>query len=338
MDKVLYRDHRPKKFKDIVGQSHIVSLLEKSLDKGSVGHAYLFSGSRGTGKTSLARIFSRELGCDDIDIFEIDAASNTSVENIRDLNESVYTLPISSEYKVYILDEAHMLSKAAFNAFLKTLEEPPAYAIFILATTEQDKIPETVVSRCISLNFHTPQPSEIADLIKSVAKKEGFTISDQAQFLIALIGDGSFRDALSQLQKVLLFAKGGKIDIDLVEDTLGAPKHELINQYLEALCSGDVNDGIDTLNKAAKSSVDMLLFSRLCIRKLRATILKQNKVTFAEEEYNKEDREFIDKLSKMEGANFNTLKALIDASLEISKAYIKQIPLELLLIREVDRI
>jgi DNA polymerase-3 subunit gamma/tau len=146
----LYRKYRPTGFEQVVGQDHIVSVLKQSVEGGSPAHAYLFCGGRGIGKTSVARIFARALGTSENDIYEIDAASHTSVENIRELNEAVNTLPFDSKYKVYILDEVHMLSKSAFNAFLKTLEEPPKHVIFILATTEMDKLPETIVSRCQS--------------------------------------------------------------------------------------------------------------------------------------------------------------------------------------------
>src|SRR5512141_218689 len=144
----LYRIHRPSTFKEVVGQEQVTKPLEEAVKAKKIGHAYLFAGSRGLGKTSIARIFAHEIGCSDRDLYEIDAASNNSVEDIRALTEGVYTLPFESPYKVYVLDEAHMLSKSAWNALLKTLEEPPSYVVFILATTELSKVPETVQSRC----------------------------------------------------------------------------------------------------------------------------------------------------------------------------------------------
>ena len=152
----LYRKYRPQTFKEVLGQDHIVKVLQSSIELDKIAHAYIFSGSRGTGKTSVARIFAKELGTSANDITEIDAASNTGVDDIRALNESVNTIPFESKYKIYILDEAHMLSKSAWNALLKTLEEPPKHVIFILATTEFEKIPETVVSRCQTFSFRKP--------------------------------------------------------------------------------------------------------------------------------------------------------------------------------------
>src|ERR1700749_1369866 len=167
----LYRTHRPASFTDVVGQEQITTALAEQVARWKVSHAYLFSGSRGLGKTSIARIFARELGTSERDLYEIDAASNNSVDDIRALTENVYTLPFSSPYKVYILDEAHMLSKGAWNAFLKTLEEPPAHAIFILATTELDRVPETVQSRCQVFTFKKPSRAGLVKLISEIAKK-----------------------------------------------------------------------------------------------------------------------------------------------------------------------
>ena len=158
----LYRTYRPKTFKEVVGQEQITNALAEQIKEKKVAHAYLFAGSRGLGKTSIARIFARELGTSERDIYEIDAASNNSVDDIRSLTENVYTLPFESPYKVYILDEAHMLSKGAWNAFLKTLEEPPAYVIFILATTELSKVPETVQSRCQVYELRKPTRAILA--------------------------------------------------------------------------------------------------------------------------------------------------------------------------------
>src|SRR4029079_2905096 len=185
MSEVLYRKYRPSKFSEVIGQDHVIKVLEAEAKSGDISHAYLFAGTRGTGKTSIARIFADAIGTSKNDIYEIDAASNTSVDDIRALNESVFTLPFESKYKVYILDEVHMLSKSAANALLKTLEEPPAHVVFILATTETHKIPETVLSRCQVFTFKKPNQEILKKMVVSVAKKEGYGVDDASAELVA---------------------------------------------------------------------------------------------------------------------------------------------------------
>ena len=322
----LYREYRPKNFKEVRGQAHVVDLLSASVKNKKVSHAYMFSGSRGTGKTSVARIFAKEIGCADIDVFEIDAASHTSVEHIRELNESVVTLPVSSPYKVYILDEAHMLSKSAFNAFLKTLEEPPTHAIFILATTEKDKIPDTVISRCLPVLFKNPTVSDIEKLLMSVSKAEGYTLDPQACVLISLVAEGSYRDALSALQKVLIVSSGKKVELSQVEKVLGAPDHLVVNSYIEALLSGDVPAGVSTLESLVGS--DMVLFGKLVVRKIRAALLLKEKVADAVKGYSKEDVDFVKKISSSDSLSISLLKKVVNASDAVASSYIKQLPFE----------
>ena len=208
---VLYRKYRPFDWSDVIGQESIVSVLESSIKMDKIAHAYLFSGTRGTGKTTIARIFARSLEVSDNDVYEIDAASNRGIDDIREIRDGVSVLPFESKYKVYIIDEVHMLTKEAFNALLKTLEEPPQHVIFILATTETDKIPETVLSRCQIFNFKTPNREILKTLINKVAKKEGFTLENGVADLLALLGDGSFRDTLGILQKVIGSTSNKKI-------------------------------------------------------------------------------------------------------------------------------
>src|SRR5262245_37823538 len=214
---VLYRAYRPQGFKEVRGQSQVTGVLEKAILNKKIAHAYLFAGSRGTRKTSVARILARELGVSDKDLFEMDAASNRGIDDIRELREGVYAMPFESPYKFYIIDEAHMLTKEAWNAFLKTLEEPPEHAIFVLATTDRDKVPETIQSRCEVYSFKQPTREILAQIVSDVAKKEGYTLERSAAELVALLAEGSFRDALSILQKVLAVSADKNIDVDEVE-------------------------------------------------------------------------------------------------------------------------
>ena len=328
MERALYQKHRPQAFKDIVEQPQVVSVLEKAVTGDAMAHAYLFTGPRGIGKTSVARIFAQALGCKGIDMFEIDAASHTSVEHIRELTESVYTQPVESDYKVYILDEVHMLSKAAFNAFLKTLEEPPAYAIFILVTTEADKVPDTIVSRCVSLQFQQPSLSALQEVVESVAQKEGCTLDEQSAALIALMAEGSFRDALTLAQKVLFVTEEKKVKHETVEEVLGAPRHQVVNEYLHALADGDTAKGISALEAVAGTGGNIPLFAKLCIRKLRAALLLRGGVAGATDDYSEDDTACITALAAKEGVTLALLKTLIDASHDIQRSYIKTLPME----------
>ncbi len=330
----MYQKHRPQLFEDVIEQPQVVSVLEKAAKQGAPAHAYLFTGPRGIGKTSIARIFAKTMQCKDIDVFEIDAASHTSVEHIRDITASVYTQPVESEYKVYILDEVHMLSKSAFNAFLKTLEEPPAHVIFILVTTEAEKVPETVVSRCVSLQFQQPSLAVLQNTAIEAAKKEGFVITKQSAALVALMAEGSFRDTLTLLQKILFVADGKTVDHQLAEEVLGAPKHRLINEYLAALADHDIAAGVAALSTASQTNANIPLFAKLCIRKLRAALLLREQVTDIVEEYTEDDRQFIDTLSKKEGLTLTMLTDLLEASYAIPRSSIKVLPLECLLLNK----
>jgi DNA polymerase-3 subunit gamma/tau len=240
MPKALYRKYRSKSLSEIVGQDHITKTLENSLKTGKFSHAYLFTGPRGTGKTSIARIlahkinnFSYELEDDYLDIIEIDAASNTGVDNIRDLREKAMIAPTKGNYKIYIIDEVHMLSKSAFNALLKTLEEPPAHVIFIMATTDAHKVPATIISRSQQFNFKLANPETMFSHLKSIAKKEAIKISDNALKIIVNRGGGSFRDSLSLLDQISTLSSD-EISTELINSALGLPSDELISSLLSA--------------------------------------------------------------------------------------------------------
>ncbi|HEY4501032.1 MAG TPA: DNA polymerase III subunit gamma/tau [Candidatus Paceibacterota bacterium] len=269
----LYRIHRPATFKDVVGQEQVTKPLEEAAKSKKIGHAYLFAGSRGLGKTSVARIFANAIGCKENDLHEIDAASNNSVDAMRALTEGVYTLPFESPYKVYLLDEVHMLSKSAWNAFLKTLEEPPAHAVFILATTELEKVPETVQSRCQVFEFKRPSRRGLAEVSTNVAKKEGYTLAPDAAELIAMLAEGSYRDALSVLQKVFSSSPDKKLSREEVEKATGAPKREQVHALVSALAKSERGKALEAIEKASKAGADMKLFLELVLEALRATLL-----------------------------------------------------------------
>ena len=338
----LYRTYRPATFADVVGQEQVTKPLEEAAKSGKIGHAYLFAGSRGLGKTSVARIFAAAIGCTENDLYEIDAASNNSVEDIRALTEGVYTLPFTSPYKVYILDEVHMLSKGAWNAFLKTLEEPPAHAVFILATTELEKVPETVQSRCQVFEFKKPTRAMLAKLTAAVAKKEGYTLAPDAAELIAMLAEGSYRDALSVLQKCLRplsdsGLKGAntnvvKLDRENIEELTGAPKRELVHALIAALAAGERGKALEAIEKAAKADVDMKLFLELVLEALRATLLTRYAPELRaslEGELGADEFAALEKFAKEKGITHATMLAFLTATERIRYAPIPALPLEL---------
>jgi len=330
----LYRAYRPQAFKDVIGQDEVVQPLMAQIASGKIGHAYLFAGSRGLGKTSIARIFARELGTHDRDVYELDAASNNGVDEIRALNDSIYTLPFASKYKIYILDEAHMLSKNAWNALLKTLEEPPAHVIIILATTELDKVIETVRSRCQIFKFKKPTRAGLAKLILDVGKKEGIAIEPSAAELMAMLGDGSYRDALSVLEKALSAGSGEKLSLEEVERATGAPRHELVHTLAQALSDGNADAALSAVRKTMDESIDMQLYLTLVLEHLRQILLVRHAPELRpaiKEELGEDVYQEVETIAKAADSKLthDTLRAFLDAASRIRFSPVPALPLEL---------
>lgn len=330
----LYRAYRPQAFKDVIGQDEVVKPLMAQIESGKVGHAYLFAGSRGLGKTSIARIFARELGTHDRDVYELDAASNNGVDEMRSLSDSIYTLPFASKYKVYILDEAHMLSKSAWNALLKTLEEPPAHVVIILATTELDKVIETVRSRCQVFKFKKPTRAGLAKLILDVGKKEGVTIEPSAAELIAMLGDGSYRDALSVLEKALSAGSDKKLSREEAERATGAPRHELVHSLATALSAGNADAALTAVRKASDDSIDMQLYLTLVLEHLRQILLIRHAPELRaeiKEELGEDVYQEAEALAQAADSKLTheTLRAFLDAASRIRFSPVPVLPLEL---------
>jgi DNA polymerase-3 subunit gamma/tau len=328
----LYREYRPQSFAEVRGQEQVTDTLEKAIKNGKIAHAYLFAGSRGTGKTSVARILAKALGTSDKDLYEIDAASNTGVDNVRELREGVQTVPFDSNYKFYIIDEAHMLSRQAWNALLKTIEEPPPHAIFVFATTERDKVPETIQSRCEIYTFKQPTREIAAQLVTDIAKKEGYALERSAAELIALLAEGSFRDALSILQKVLAVSTDKKIDLAEVEAVSGAPRGELVRKLLSGIAKKDANAALGAIREAVEQNLDARVLAKLLIHRMRVVLLMRYAPDLAQEfskELSAEDAALAKEISKERGVNSETLRALLDAYSTMAYAALPHLPLEL---------
>ena len=280
MFQALYRKYRPQTFNDIVGQNHIVSVLKNAIDKDQISHAYLFYGSRGTGKTSIAKIFANEVNGNEIyqkenvDIIEIDAASNNGVDEVRDIKEAIKFLPTEGKYKVYIIDEVHMLTTAAFNALLKTLEEPPAHVIFILATTEIHKIPATILSRCQRFEFKNLSQEQLIDRLKYIAKEENLVIEEAAIEKIATLAKGGLRDAISILDQVSNYAE--EITLNHILEVTSSISEDDILEFYRGLLQGDITKSLLKYNEFVAQAKDTKLLLNDLINVTRDIIVYKN--------------------------------------------------------------
>ena len=333
----LYRKYRPAVFEEVIGQDHVLSVLRGALEQKNIAHAYLFAGSRGTGKTSVARIFAREIGTSANDLYEIDAASNRGIDDIRAIRDAVSTQPFESPYKVYIIDEVHMLTKEAFNALLKTLEEPPKHAVFILATTELDKLPETIISRCQVFTFKKPSIKILKELVLRRATDEGYTLEPAGAELIAVLGDGSFRDTMGTLQKVLSSSAAKKVSHSDVEKITGAPRSVLINDVVHALAYKEAAKGLATIQQVVAENMDMHVFLTMVLERVRAVLL----LRFAPEmaaslraTLSEGDIAFVESVAKDQKAVLTsaTVIALIQAGELMKSTSLSHLPLELVVI------
>lgn len=359
---VLYRKYRPKSFAEFVGQEHIVKVLTSALVAGRLAHAYLFTGPRGVGKTTIARILAKAANCEkrnegnfepcnkcaacqeitdgrSLDLIEIDAASNRGIDEIRELREGIKFAPTRLKYKVFIIDEVHQLTKEAFNALLKTLEEPPAHAIFILATTEIHKVPETIISRCQKFNFHKLTLDKIVERLARIAKEEKVKIDKSALEMIALNADGAMRDAESLLGQIMAM-EDENITLDEVKNLLGSADISAAIEMINHLIAKDAKNAIYFINKILDDGYDLEQFAKLLVSYLRKIMILKVDAELSElvaQELTAEQKKII--LEQAQKLSFEDLGKLIrlfiQAEYEIKNSILPQLPLELVVVEMI---
>jgi len=354
---VLYRKYRPQGFDEIIGQEHVVTTLANSVKGGTISHAYLFCGPRGSGKTTIARIFAKAINCqspkngqpcgecascqeitagNSLDLVEIDAASHTGVDEVRQLIEGIQFAPVKSKYKVFIVDECHQLSKSAANALLKTLEEPPAHAVFILATTEADKMIPTIISRCQRFDFKKLKIPEIVKKLEFILKKEGVKSEPSALQVIAFNARGSFRDAESLLDKCIAFS-GGALKEKTIKELLGIVDASQISTFVDLILKKDAHKAVAHINQLAEQGTDMREFAKTLVFYGRhLLLLKINPVLVSAESsgFTAEELATMQKQATpmTEAQLRHMLELCIAAENQMKYAVIPQLPLELAII------
>lgn len=354
---VLYRKYRPQNFSEVIGQTHVVQTLTNSINAGSISHAYLFCGPRGSGKTTIARIFAKAINCKkpvkgelcdtcdscveimagkSLDLIEIDAASHTGVDDVRELIEGLKFAPVKSKYKIFIIDECHQLSKSAANALLKTLEEPPAHAIFLLATTEAHKMIPTIISRCQRFDFKRLQVSEIIKKLEFILKKENITFEPAVLPLIALNARGSFRDAESLLDKCINFSSS-TITVNDIKDLLGIVEVGQISKLVDLLIAKNTKEAVLYINAMVDSGVDLQEFTKTLVFYLRQSLLLKINPDFLNSENSGLSKEELatmkEEVSALPEKDIQTmLELFIEAENTMKYSVILQLPLELAII------
>ena len=337
---VLYRKYRPQNWEEVIGQEHVVKTLTNAIKLDRVSHAYLFAGPRGTGKTTIARLLAKSLGASDLDLIEIDAASNRGIDEIRELRDGIKFAPTAGKYKVFIIDEVHQLTKEAFNALLKTLEEPPAHAIFVLATTEIHKVPETILSRVQSFPFRKLSVEEITKKLQKIIEIEKIKINEDALRLVASFAGGSYRDAESMLEQLRVW-NDKAITKEDIEELLGAVDFEKVKILTDHLSPDTAKDALDYIGKLSQDGCDLEVFTKALINHLRKIMLikvDSSLLDLVAQELSPDQLEIIKTQAESFSLNKITqaLKIFMNAQLDIKRTPIPSLPLELAVVEIIS--